>query len=103
MCIRDRVIFVVNTLFIVKFSLIGSLVKIHYFHFAILENCLYEKQKKSIKDQRNFWLNTFFKAFVNSVSVHSKVRCLRFSYEQNDIIFFIPPVGDLPEIEECLY
>ena len=25
------------------------------------------------------------------------------SNEQNDIIFFIPPVGNLPEIEECLY
>ena len=24
-------------------------------------------------------------------------------YEQNDIIFFTPPVGNLPEIEECLY
>ena len=26
-----------------------------------------------------------------------------FSYKQNDIIFFITPVGNLPEIEECLY
>ena len=33
----------------------------------------------------------------------SKTPRLRFFYEQNDINFFIPPVGDLPEIEEYLY
>ena len=31
------------------------------------------KQKKSIKDQRNFYSNTFFKLFANSVSAHSKI------------------------------
>ena len=41
--------------------------------------------------------------FANSVSAHSKLSRSRFSYEQNDIIFFIPPVGDLLETEECLY
>ena len=41
--------------------------------------------------------------FANSVSAHPKIWCLRFPYEKSDIIFLIPPVGDLPEIEECLY
>ena len=81
---------------------LASLVKLHYFQFAFLENCGYKKQKKSIKDQRNFCLNTFFEVFANFVSAHSKIWCLRFFYKQNDINFFIPPVGDLPEIEECL-
>ena len=40
--------------------------------------------------------------FASSPSVHSKISS-HFSYLQNDIIFFIPPVGNLPEIEECLY
>ena len=31
-----------------------SLVKLHYFQFAFLENCVYKKQKKSIKNQRIF-------------------------------------------------
>ena len=31
------------------------------------------KQKKAIKDQSKFPLNAFFKVFVNSVSVHSKI------------------------------
>ena len=44
---------------------LNSLVKLHYFHFAFLENCVYEKQKKSIKDQRHFCSNTFFKVFAN--------------------------------------
>ena len=56
-----------------------------------------------IKDQRNFYSNTFFKLFTNSVSAHSKIKCSRFFYTQNDTIFFIPPVGNLPKIEECLY
>ena len=60
-----------------------------------------KKQKKSIKDQKNFCSNTFFKVFAIFVSAYSKIR---FSYEQNDIIcFFIPSVGDFPEIEELLY
>ena len=81
-----------------------SLVKLHYFQLTFLENCVYKKQKKSIKDQKNFYSNTFFKVFTNFVSAHSKI-CLRFFYELNDINFFIPLVGDLPEIEneECLY
>ena len=83
-----------------------SLVKLHYFQFAFLESCVkkhIKKQKKSIKDQRNFCSNTFFKVFANFVSAYSKIWCSRFFYEQNDINFFIPPVGDLPEIKECLY
>ena len=43
------------------------------FQFAFLEDCVYKKQKKSIKDQRNFCSNTFFKVLANSVSVHSKI------------------------------
>ena len=31
------------------------------------------KQKKSIKVQRNFYSNTFFKVFSNSVSAHPKI------------------------------
>ena len=37
---------------------IGSFVKLHYFQFAFLENCVNKKQKKSKKDQRNFCSNT---------------------------------------------
>ena len=37
------------------------LVKLHYFQFVFIENCIYVKQKKSIKDQRNFCSNTFLK------------------------------------------
>ena len=44
-----------------------SLVKLHYFQFAFLENCVYKKQKKSIKDQRNFCSDAFFKVFANFV------------------------------------
>ena len=80
-----------------------SLVKFHYFQLAFLENCLYKKQKKSKKDQRNFCSNTFLKVFANSVSAHFKIWCLRFSYKRNEIIFIISPVDNLPEIEECLY
>ena len=50
------------------------------FHLAFLENCTYKKQKKSIKNQRNFYSNTVVKLFANSVSVHSKIWFLRFSY-----------------------
>ena len=46
-----------------------SLVKLHYFQLTFLENCVYKKKKKSIKDQKNFYSNTFFKVFANSVSV----------------------------------
>ena len=80
-----------------------SLVKLHYFKLAFLENCVCKKQKKLIKDQTNFCSNTLFKVFANSVSANFKIQCSRFSYKQNDIIFFIPLVGDLPEIEEYLY
>ena len=51
----------------------NSLVKLHYLQLAFLENCVDKKQKKSIKDQRNFCSNTFFKVFANSVSAHSKI------------------------------
>ena len=78
-------------------SITYSLVKLHYFQLAFLENCVYKNQKKSIKDERNFCSNTFLKVFANFVSAHSKI------YKQNDINFFIPLIGDLPEIEECLY
>ena len=65
------------------FILSISLVKLHYFQFAFLENWAYKKQEKSIKDQRNFFSNTFFKVFANSVSAHSKILCLHFSYKQH--------------------
>ena len=65
---------------------------------------MYNKKKKPIKVQiRKLPPNTFFKVFANSVSVHSEILYSRFSYEQNDIFFFTPPVGDLLEIEECLH
>ena len=86
-----------------NFCAFDSLVKLRYFQFAFLENCVHKKQEKSIKDQRNFCSNAFFKMFASFVSAHSKIWCSRFIYEQNDINFFIPPVGDLLEIEECLY
>ena len=57
-----------------------SLVKLFYFQLGFLENCVYKKEKKSIKDQRNFCSNIFFKVFSNSVSVHSKIWFSRFSY-----------------------
>ena len=50
-----------------------SLVKLHYFQLAFLENCVYKKQKKSIKDHRNFCSDTFFKVFANSVSANFKM------------------------------
>ena len=58
-----------------------SLVKLHYFQFAFLENCIYKKQKKSIKDQRNFCSNTIFKVFANFVTAHFKIWCSCFFYE----------------------
>ena len=68
-----------------------SLVKLHYFQFAFLENFVYKEQKKSMKDQRNICSYAFFKVFANFVSAHSKIRGLCFFfYEQNDINFFIP-------------
>ena len=42
-----------------------SLVKLHYSQFTFLETCIYKKQKKSIKDQRNFCSSTSFKVFAN--------------------------------------
>ena len=51
----------------------GSLVKLHYFQFAFLENYVYKKQKKSIKDLRSFCSNTFFIVFANFVTAHSKI------------------------------
>ena len=102
--IKNTKDFTATTLSIINdFSFVVSLVKLHYFQFPFLENCVHKKQKKSIKDQRKFCSNTLFKVFANFVSAHSKIWCSRFFYEQNDINFFIPPVGDLPEIEECLY
>ena len=86
----------------VFFSLF-SLVKLHYFQLAFLENCVHKKQKKSIKYQRNFCSNAIFKVFANCASAHFKIWCLRFSYKRNEIIFIISPVDNLPEIEECLY
>ena len=37
------------------------------------ENCVYDKQKKSIEDQRKFPPSTFFKVFANSIGVHSDI------------------------------
>ena len=61
------------------------------------------KTKEIDKRSKEFLFRHIFKVFANSVSPHSKIWCLRFSNEQNGIIFFIPPVGDLPKIEKCLY
>ena len=36
-----------------------SLVKLHYFQLAFVENCVYKKQKRSTKHQWNFCSNTF--------------------------------------------
>ena len=69
--------------------ILSSLVKLHSFQFTFLENCVHKKQKKSIKKQRDFCSNSFFKVFANFVSAHSKIWCLRFFSELNDIIFFI--------------
>ena len=38
-----------------------SLVKLHYFQFAFLENCVYKKQKKSIRVKGIFVQTHFFK------------------------------------------
>ena len=62
------------------------------FSVHFLENCVYKKQKKSIKYQGNYCSNTFVKVFANSVIAYSKIWCLHFFYEQNNIVFFIPPV-----------
>ena len=37
------------------------------------------------------------------IEYHYTTDPLKGFAHQNDINFFIPPVGDLPEIEECLY
>ena len=58
----------------------ASLVKLLHFQPCFLENCVYKKEKKSIKDQRNFCSNIFFKVFANPVSVHFKIWFSRFSY-----------------------
>ena len=55
------------------------------------------------KRSKEFLFKHIFKVLANFVIADSKIWCSRFFYEQNDINFFIPPVGDLPEIEECLY
>ena len=82
----------------------SCLVKLHYFQFAFLEHWVYKKTKEINKRSREFlfkhFKKHFFKVFANNVSIRSKIWCSRFSYEQNDIIFFIPPVGDLPEIKD---
>ena len=80
-----------------------SLVKLHYFQLAFVEYCVYKKQKRSTKHQMEFLFKHILKVFANSVSAHSKIWCSWFFYEQNDTIFFIPLVGNLPEIEECIY
>ena len=82
----------------VKVSSLGSLVKLYYFKFAFLENCTYKKQKKSIKDQRKFCSNIFFKVLDNFMSLWENFMNF---YEQNDINFFIPSVDG--EIEGSLY
>ena len=46
----------------------GCLVKLHYFQLTFLENCVCKKQKKSIKDERNFCSNTFFKVLRSPTS-----------------------------------
>ena len=44
---------------------------------------------------------------MSKLMIQLKLHYFQFAvlenYEQNDINFFIPLVGDLPEIEECLY
>ena len=92
-----------NVLPIMNLRNTSSLVKLHYFRPGFLENCVHKKQKKSIKDQRIFCSNTFFKVIANSVNAHFKLRCSDFFCEQNSIIFFTLPIANLPEIEECFY
>ena len=47
----------------------------HYILVAFLEkNCVYEKQKKPIKDQRKFF-ETYFTLLAKSVNIHSKIQC----------------------------
>ena len=43
------------------------------FSVCFSRELFYKKQKKSIKDQRNFCSNAFFKVFPNFVSAHSKI------------------------------
>ena len=51
------------------------------------------KTKAINKRSWNFYSNTFFKVFANSVSPHSKIWFSRFSYEHNNVIFFTPPLS----------
>ena len=62
-----------KVIFFVMVSGSVSLVKLHYFQFAFLENWVYKNQKKSIKDERNFCSNIFYKVLANFVSAHSKI------------------------------
>ena len=50
-----------------------SIVKFHCFQFGFLENYVCNKQKKSMKDQRNFSFDAILKAFANLVTVHSEI------------------------------
>ena len=50
-----------------------SIVKFHCFQFGFLENYVCNKQKKSIKDQRNFSFDAILKVFANLVTVHSEI------------------------------
>ena len=86
-----------------QYSSQDSLVKLPIFQLSFKNNCVCNKQKKSIKGQRKFSPKAFFKVFANHISTHSKMWCWCFSYEQNYIFFFISPVDDLLEIEECLH
>ena len=40
---------------------------------SFLDNCVCDKQKKTIKDQREFPPNAFFKVLANFVTVHSEI------------------------------
>ena len=59
---------------------------------------LYKIQKKSIKE-----LNTRIFVQTHFLKCSPMMSVFILKYEKNDIIFFIPLVSDLPEIEECLH
>ena len=54
---------------------LNSLVKLHYFQFAFLENCVYKKQKKSIKDFAKL-LNCVGCVGQNKICMGQKKNCV---------------------------
>ena len=66
--------------------LTNCLVKLHYFQLAFLENWFYKKQKKSIKDQKEIFVQTQFLKYLPTLWV-LKIWCPCFSYKQNFLHF----------------